>query len=363
MVAGDFNGDGRLDLAVTNSGVSVLLGNGDGTFQTPQNYTVGMTPISIVAGDFNRDGELDLAVANSVGVTVSINIGNAPLLLTGLNVSANFDLVAGSGTPADCTASSTLAPGELCNVSVSFTPSAITPMAGTLTLTDNALHGVPATQQISLSGTGQGPVAAASATSLQFGTIPFSSTSTLSVTVSNTGGGTLTLAPSINGQSFNIAGSNCGAGVAAGGSCVLQVQFSAAKAGQHHDILTLVTNGPSNPTVTLNGTAQGVSLGSETMQFGTIPLGATKVLPLTLTNMAPTGVAIIGASTSGPSYKILTTAQNTCMAGLPPHQSCTLPVEFDPISAGPHNDYLNLTISSDGPSTAFVVLEGIASSP
>ena len=66
-MAGDFNGDGRTDLAVANlndNTVSVLLGNGDGTFQPQVTYAVGDRPDAIVAGDFNGDGRTDLAVAN-----------------------------------------------------------------------------------------------------------------------------------------------------------------------------------------------------------------------------------------------------------------------------------------------------------
>ena len=79
IVAGDFNGDGKLDLAVTDSGtneVSILLGNGDGTFQPPITDAVGSGPDAMVAGDFNGDGKLDLAVADGGSNQVSVLLGN-----------------------------------------------------------------------------------------------------------------------------------------------------------------------------------------------------------------------------------------------------------------------------------------------
>jgi hypothetical protein len=79
IVAGDFNGDGNLDLAVVDqpeNALTVLLGNGDGTFGAPMNYATGRTPISVVAGDFNGAGKIDLAVANADGNSVSVLLGN-----------------------------------------------------------------------------------------------------------------------------------------------------------------------------------------------------------------------------------------------------------------------------------------------
>ena len=85
MALGDFNGDGVPDLAVTNlntsdnSTVSILLGNGDGTFQAPQSYAVGWNTIFVAVGDFNGDGYLDIVVSNeeqNVTGTISVLLGN-----------------------------------------------------------------------------------------------------------------------------------------------------------------------------------------------------------------------------------------------------------------------------------------------
>jgi len=90
-VAGDFNGDGKHDIAAVyfgpldNSapgGVSLLLGTGAGTLQPAVNYLTGLGPVAATVWDFNGDGKDDLAVLNNQDSTVTILFGNANGTLT-----------------------------------------------------------------------------------------------------------------------------------------------------------------------------------------------------------------------------------------------------------------------------------------
>src|SRR5688500_9581597 len=79
VVAGDFNGDRRLDLATATcntDNVTLFLGNGDGTFGMRSMISAGRCPRGIVAADFDANGKLDVATANLEASTVSILLGN-----------------------------------------------------------------------------------------------------------------------------------------------------------------------------------------------------------------------------------------------------------------------------------------------
>ncbi|MFZ0685959.1 MAG: choice-of-anchor D domain-containing protein [Terriglobales bacterium] len=123
LATADLNGDGNLDLAVANysdSTMSILLGNGDGTFQTQQTYTTLHSPVGIAVGDLNGDGIPDLVVGNdSTSGGLNIFLGNgsggftAGTSLTGgvcllepaladLNQDGNLDIVVGDYGTGDC---------------------------------------------------------------------------------------------------------------------------------------------------------------------------------------------------------------------------------------------------------------------
>src|SRR5439155_601463 len=149
VAAGDFNGDGFLDLAVANENdntVSILLGNGDGTFRTHVDYATGDGPFSVATGDFDGVGGSDLTVATEVGASVLLNSPVAALFPTALvfgsqavgaaSASQAVTLSNPSSEPlhitsivasGDYTVMDTcgggLAVGEHCTISVRFAPS------------------------------------------------------------------------------------------------------------------------------------------------------------------------------------------------------------------------------------------------
>ena len=78
VLAADLNGDGHLDLAVTNSTdstIGVFLGNGEGTFGAQTAFPTGAFPRGLVAADFNRDGIIDLAAAATNGPGMAVHLG------------------------------------------------------------------------------------------------------------------------------------------------------------------------------------------------------------------------------------------------------------------------------------------------
>jgi FG-GAP-like repeat/Abnormal spindle-like microcephaly-assoc'd, ASPM-SPD-2-Hydin/Divergent InlB B-repeat domain len=130
LVTGDFNGDGKQDFVVRNTSaccnpqtVDVYLGNGNGTFQSPKIFSTGGANGGwIVAGDFNGDGKLDLAVSNndSGPSTIAVLLGNgdgtfqAPIVTSGigsvimilvadLNKDSKSDLIVEDSTNQDVT--------------------------------------------------------------------------------------------------------------------------------------------------------------------------------------------------------------------------------------------------------------------
>ena len=185
MTTGDFNGDGNVDLAITDQhddSVSILLGNGNGTFQSPLEFTTGTFASGVAAGDFNGDGRLDVAVTNisdnSVSVMLQPQVLLVPSVLAFGNVSVGgtsttsvvgltnngptaltiSSIAIGGSSPGDFTQDNncptspiTLAAGLNCTINVAFKPTVTGPRSATLIITDTATD---SPQIVNITGTG-----------------------------------------------------------------------------------------------------------------------------------------------------------------------------------------------------------------
>jgi len=195
------------------------------------------------------------------------NSGGQTLQILSISISGDFSQT------NSCTK---LAAAATCNISVVFTPTSSGTRTGTLNISTQTVNG---NQTVALSGLGTLPPAPGlSTTSLNFGNVTLDTLSAAqSVTVSNTGGGVLSISSVTSTGDYAQTSTGCSA-ITAGASCQISVTFKPTVLGTRTGTLSVTSNGTGSPqTVALTGT--GVSGGvpfQVTIQAGTKPIaGAT----------------------------------------------------------------------------------------
>ena len=272
--ADDLNGDGKLDLAVRNAeldgakgNVLVLLGNGDGTFQSALTFETGLKPEQVVAGDFNGDGRLDLAVPNFNDNTVSVLLQGTTVALSDISLGFGLQLVDTISTakvvtltntgPTTLNISSITSSGDFlqenncgsavpagasCTIRIAFRPSAKGARTGAVTITDDAAD---SPQTVALMGTGT--VVQLTPMNVNFGNQRVGTTSPpRTVTLTNTGSTSLSIhGIAVTGVNFGdfVETTTCGSSLPAHTSCAIQVRFLPAATGAREESLRVRDDG------------------------------------------------------------------------------------------------------------------------
>lgn len=366
IAAADFNGDGKLDLAIgydvqNSTGVSILLGNGDGTFQPIQDFAAGTRTYEMVVEDFNGDGFPDIAVTNEAEGHVQVLLGNGdgtlqaavPYSVTSsafyiqeadLNGDGNLDLVVsgeGSGTISVL----------LGNGDGTFQAEA-TYTAGTsaqdVAISDFDGDGIPdiiatgTSTMFFLKGVGDGTFLAAQSIPVGFGTFviaagDFNSDGKLDLAVTKTSGGVGVLLGNGDGT-FQSAQSFPGASLSYG---IVIGNFN-SNGGLAIATTDFTTNN-------LDVLLQTVSISPASINFGSQAVGAASAAQtFTITNSTSQLVNLTGITFTGANAADFGEMDN-CGSSLASGASCAVQVTFTPGAAGSHT--AALSVADDAPAS------------
>jgi hypothetical protein len=277
------------------------------------------------------------------------NTGDTMMTIASIQVSGEF---ARSG---NC---SIIAPNSQCSVFVTFTPTSVAPKTGALTITSSALgspHSVP------LSGTGVDVVV--SPNSLAFGDVQVGSTSTRQATFTNNSPNPVSISGISLTEPFSQV-SNCGASLASGASCVIDVTFApVSTAGGFLSRTLSITDdavgSPHTALMTGRGVAGAVTLGLVS-RFPSDLVGTTSPAQiLSLTNSGFGLLTISSITTSGDFAQT-----NNCGPTLSPGTNCSISIRFSPTAAGERAGFVTIVTDASGsPHQVSLAGTGLASLP
>jgi hypothetical protein len=314
-------GTASLSVAQTSKGQSLNV-----------SASVSMSGDGIPSGQLNLSpgsidfGNVQVGKTQSQTATLTNSGGNAVTVSQAVAAGSGFSF-SGLSLPA------TLAAGQSVNFSVTFAPKSSGAATGSVAFTSDATN---PSLNLPMTGVGNVPGAlTANPSSLSFGSVQVSNSKTLSETLSNSGGTTVTLSQAtVSGAGFSISGLTTPTQLTAGQSLTFTVVFAPKSAGSASGTVTVTSNAP-NPTlaVSLSGTgaASGqLAVSPASLSFGNVTVGATKNLTSTLT--ASGASVTVSSATSNSSEFSLSglSLPTTLTAG----QSATFTVIFAPKASG-----------------------------
>lgn len=304
-------------------------------------------------------GNQGVGTASSAQTVMVTNTGRLDLAFAGVSLSgAN----AGDFAKASDTCSgAAIIPDATCTVSVKFTPKATGNRTAALSFTDGINTGP---QIVSLGGTGTGPEASLSSSSINFGNqlkgIP---SAVQTETVTNSGGSELMISAvtvtGANASDFARGADACtGATIAPAGTCSVSVTFTPSAFGTRAATLNIADNAANSPqavSLTGTGTAPAATLSAPSLGFGNQILNtASPFQTETVTNSGTASLIVASAIIGGSNAADFAKATDSCTgATIAPSSTCLVGVKFMPSALGGRSATLSISDNaSDSPQVA-----------
>jgi len=283
------------------------------------------------------------------------NTGNATLTIFGVQ-STGTQSTADFPVTTNC---ATLVAGATCTVSAVFTPqpgSGAGTRAGAIEIASNASTSL---EFVSLAGVSSPSTLTLGSGSLSFGTVLVGASSSMGLQLTNNGASGATITSYSASGDYSVAAGTCpqpGGTLAAGASCMLQITFSPSQSGTRTGTLSIASSAtplPLSASLTGTGAQSQLQINPGGLSFGSVSIGATASLSLTLLNTGTAAITNIALTISG-DYSIAAPCSSTTLAG---GASCSVTINFTPTAAGAHTGILTVT-SSDPGSPASIPLSG-----